>query len=185
VSATPSCYSTPYLIALVPTLRHRARAVHFRNCDFINSFSHHTSSPVLIRIITHHTSHHIPGIDQHSACNRLSSTDSSADHTSTALVTSASSPIALATYAPAPLSWAFCRLPQSLPFLSPALLPVRTPARSFRNCCFLHPYFPPLGSYRISSFIFFCGNGRLEFAPFFSSNSIFLCRYPSCLPLSP
>jgi hypothetical protein len=55
--------------------------------------------------------------------------------------------------------------------LSSALLPVHTPARCFRNCCFLHPC-PPLGSYRIPSIILFCGNGRLEFAPFLLSDSL-------------
>lgn len=60
--------------------------------------------------------------------------------------------------------------------LSSALLPIHTPARCFRNCCFLHPC-PSLGFYRIPSIILFCGNGRLEFAHSFLLIPSFLCRY--------
>jgi len=71
------------------------------------------------------------------------------------------------------------------PPLPNALSPVHTPARCFRNCCFLHPCPPPFGSYRIPSLMFLRDNGRLEFAPFFPSASLFCGAVISYSPSLP
>lgn len=82
------------------------------------------------------------------------------------------SSIALAVYAPAPLSWAFYRLPQSPLSLSNAL-PLYILPHDVLEIVVSCTHHTPLGSYRIPSLMIFCDNGRPEFTPFFPSASLF------------
>ena len=102
--------------------------------------------------------------------------DSSAGCTCTTLVSSIVSLIALAARTSVPLSWAFVVSSNHLHPINCSLPCTPLPHRMSSESLFL----APMPSSRFLSYslnYLFCGDGRLEFTPFFPSDSFFWCRY--------